>query len=130
VPTVVSTISTANATGVAPTTSVTAFLSEEMNGETIDGTTFKLFLKSSTTKIGAVVEYLPDDPATVTVEARATLNPNSALQSGVTYKAVVTRGAKDLAGNSLDQNPTLSGSQQHKWFFTVSEHQATERPPS
>ena len=112
-PTVVSTISTANATGVAPTTSVTAFLSEEMNGETIDGTTFKLTKKGSTTKIAAVVQYFPDDPATTdTVEARATLDPNNSLQSGVTYKAVVTTGAKDTVGNPL--------AQQYRWFFTVS----------
>lgn len=31
---------------------------------------------------------------------------------GVTYKAVVTTVAKDVAGNQLDQNPTLSGLQQ------------------
>jgi hypothetical protein len=33
------------------------------------------------------------------------------LQSGVTYKAVVTTGAKDSVGNPL--------AQQYKWFFTV-----------
>jgi len=37
-----------------------------------------------------------------------------------TYKAVVSTGAKDLAGNALDQNPTLSGLQQKAWTFTVS----------
>jgi hypothetical protein len=43
----------------------------------------------------------------------------TALSSGVTYKAVVSTGAKDLAGNSLDQNESLSGSQQMVWFFKV-----------
>jgi hypothetical protein len=40
--------------------------------------------------------------------------PTNSLQSGVTYKAVVTTGAKDddPAGNHLEQ--------QYRWFFTVS----------
>jgi hypothetical protein len=42
------------------------------------------------------------------------------LRSGVTYKAVVTTGAKDVAGNPLDQNPTAAGLQQKVWLFTVS----------
>jgi hypothetical protein len=100
-----------NATGVATTTNVTAFFSEEMNSNTINGKTFKLFKKGTSTKIGAGVTYVPDDPTTDTVEARATLDPTSYLQSGVTYKAVVTTGAMDSVGNPLPQ--------QYKWFFTV-----------
>jgi Bacterial Ig-like domain len=53
--------------------------------------------------------------ATVSYSAatdKATLNPTNSLQSGATYRAVVTTGAKDLAGNPL--------AQRHKWFFTVS----------
>lgn len=42
------------------------------------------------------------------------------MTRGVTYKAVVSTGAKDAAGNSLDQDPTLDGSQQKMWFFKVS----------
>jgi hypothetical protein len=38
---------------------------------------------------------------------------------GVTYKAVVTTDAKDLVGNRLDQNSTLTGLQQKVWTFTV-----------
>ena len=99
------------ATGVATTTNVTAFFSEEMDKTTINGKTFKLFKKGTTTKIGAGVTYFPDDPTTDTVEARATLDPTNSLQSGVTYKAVVTTGAKDSVGNPL--------AQQYRWFFTV-----------
>ena len=47
----------------------------------------------------------------------ATLDPAGSLKNGVTYKAVVTTGAKDLAGNALDQNPTHSGLQQKAWTF-------------
>jgi hypothetical protein len=50
----------------------------------------------------------------------ATLNPTNSLRAGVTYKAVVTTGAKDEAGNPLDQNTTNTGLQQKRWvFFTV-----------
>jgi hypothetical protein len=51
---------------------------------------------------------------------KATLNPTNSLQSGATYRAVVTTGAKDLAGNSLDRDGTTPGLQKYKWFFTVS----------
>ena len=51
---------------------------------------------------------------------KAKLNPTKSLQSGATYRAVVTTGAKDLAGNSLDQNSATPGLQKYKWFFTVS----------
>jgi N-acetylglucosamine-6-sulfatase len=112
-PRVTNTVPTANATGVATTTNVTATFSEDMLASSINSQTFKLFRKGSTTKLAAAVSY---DASTDT----ATLNPDRDLTRGVTYKAVVTTGAKDLAGNSLDQNATLSGSQQHKWFFTVS----------
>ena len=118
-PSVTSTSPTSKATRVDPTTNVTAFFSEEMLASSIDGTTFKLTKKGSTTKIGAVVKYFPDDPSTATLDPRATLDPNSSLRSGVTYKAVVTTGAKDAEGNSLDQDPTTTGLQQKTWLFTV-----------
>src|SRR5918999_1535253 len=112
-PRVISTVPTANATGVDPTSNVTATFSEDsvdmdedMDASTINSQTFKLFKKGSTTKIAAAISY---DASTDT----ATLNPDQDLTRGVTYKAVVTTGTKDLAGNSLDQNATLSGSQQH-----------------
>ena len=82
----------------------------------INGTTYKLLLTegTTTTKIPATVSYDADiDPLT------ATLDPNEPLRRGVTYKAVVTTGAKDMAGNSLDQSST-AGSQQKAWSFTTS----------
>jgi hypothetical protein len=101
-----------NATGVATTTNVTASFSEEMDRTTINTKTFKLFKKGTSTKIGAGITYFPDDPATTdTVEARATLDPTSSLDPGVTYKAVVTTGAMDSVGNPLPQ--------QYQWFFTT-----------
>jgi Bacterial Ig-like domain len=50
----------------------------------------------------------------------ATLDPTNSLKNGVSYKAVVTTGAKDVAGNPLDQNTTTTGLQQKLWLFTVS----------
>ena len=55
------------------------------------------------------------DPST----RKAVLNPDANLQRGARYKAVVTTGARDLAGNRLDQNPALTGNQPKQWSFTV-----------
>lgn len=115
-PKVVSTVPTADATGVSPAVNVKATFSEDMSASSIDASTFKLFKKGSTTKIAAQVIYPhPNSPPFT-----AKLDPSSSLTRGVTYKAVVSTGAKDAAGNSLDQDPTLSGSQQKMWFFKVS----------
>jgi hypothetical protein len=115
-PKVVSTVPTADATGVSPAVNIKATFSEDMLASSIDASTFKLFKKGSTTKIAAQVIYPhPNSPPFT-----AKLDPSSSLTRGVTYKAVVSTGAKDAAGNSLDQDPTLSGSQQKMWFFKVS----------
>ena len=115
-PTVTGTVPAADAKTVGRTTNVTATFSEDMMTSSINGTTFKLTKKGSTTKISATVSY---DPTTRT----ATLNPfgstTTRLARGTTYKAVVTTGAKDLAGNSLDQDQSLASLQQKTWFFTT-----------
>jgi Bacterial Ig-like domain len=115
-PTVKSTVPDKDAQGVDRTTDVKATFSEDMDASSINGTTFKLFKKGSTTKIAATVGY---DPKTRT----ATLNPfgstTTRLARGTTYKAVVTTGATDMAGNSFDENPTLDGLQQKTWFITT-----------
>jgi hypothetical protein len=106
-------------TRIAPGVDVTATFSEHDPGEegmmasSITGQTFKLFKKGSTTKIGAAVAYSASTDT-------ATLNPTNNLRRGVTYKAVVTTGAKDLAGNRLDQDQDPSnGLQQKAWTFTI-----------
>jgi subtilisin-like proprotein convertase family protein len=111
-PKVTSTNPLPGATGVSPSTNVSATFSEDMNVSTINATTFKLFKKGSTTKLAATVAY---DATT----DKATLDPTNSLKRGATYKAVVSTGAKDLAGNALDQNPSLSGLQQKAWTFKV-----------
>jgi hypothetical protein len=92
---------------------INAKFSEDMKASTINGTTFKLFEKGSTTKVGATVSY------NATLD-RAILNPTNSLQRGVSYRAVVTTFARDKAGNRLDQNRSLSGLQPKVWFFKVS----------
>jgi hypothetical protein len=116
-PKVISTIPKADTTGVAPSDNVTANFSQDMDSNTINGTTFKLFKEGSTTKLAAAVSYYR---RTAGRSAQATLDPTNPLLRGVTYKAVVTTGAKDLAGNPLDQNSSTTGLQQKAWLFTVS----------
>jgi subtilisin-like proprotein convertase family protein len=116
-PTVISTTM-----GIVPTANVTATFSEAMDASTTDGdastinaTTFKLVrlnADGTTTKVTATVSY-----AAATKKAK--LDPASNLSSRRTYKATVTTGAQDLAGNALDQKPTIAGNQSKSWKFTV-----------
>ena len=111
-PTVVSTTPTNLAMGVARGISPTVTFSEKMKARTIKAATFKLFKVNpdkSTTQITDVVVSLSSDGL------KAKLNPfgttTTVLAPNTKYKAVVTTGAKDLAGNSL--------AQQNSWTFTT-----------
>ena len=111
-PKVTSTVPVSNATGVGRGVTISATFSEDMMAASIDAQTIKLVKAGTTTAIAASVSY---DPAT----KQATLDPTNNLRLGTKYKAVVSTGAKDLAGNALDQNPSLSGFQPKQWVFTV-----------
>ena len=112
-PRVLSTFPKANAKAVAPKASLRATFSEKMRASSINTKTFKLFKKKgSTKKLSARVIY---NAAT----KKATLNPTTSLRKGLTYKAVLSPGAKDVAGKSLDQKRTAKGLQQKVWSFTV-----------
>ncbi len=114
-------MSTSPAT-IATTANVTATFSEAMDAVTTDGdpstitaTTFKLVRLNSdgtTTRVTAAVSY-------AAATKKAILNPSSNLSLGRTYKATVTTGAQDLAGNALDQNPSIAGNQPKSWKFKV-----------
>ena len=97
---------------VGPAVNVRATFSEDMLVSSITGQTFKLYKKGSTTQIAATVSYNAD---TYT----ATLDPTNNLRRGLTYKAVVTTGAKDVAGKRLDQDTKTTGLQQKVWYFTI-----------
>lgn len=98
------------AAGVWPGANVTATFSEAMRGTTVNRTTFRLSRKG--TAVEVTVGY---NAAT----RKATLNPNKNLVPGATYVASVNTGARDLAGNPLDQRPTVAGNQSMVWAFTV-----------
>jgi VCBS repeat-containing protein len=101
-----------NATGIAPGANVSVLFSEAMSATSITEKTFKTYKKDSTTALAATVTY---DAATKS----AVLDSSSNLQRVATYKAVVSAGGKDLAGNLLDQNPSVSGNQSKVWSFTI-----------
>ena len=111
-PKVTSTVPKPNATGVGPTANIKATFSEDMTASTISKTTFTLRKRGSSDFLAARVSYNPSTD-------RVILESSNFLKRGATYKAAVHRGAKDLAGNPLDQNASLSGSQKHEWTFKV-----------
>ena len=104
-PKVDSVIPKEDATGVAPGVNVAATFSEGMQAASVKSS-FKLYKKGTTTALGASVSY-----DTTSTSRQATLDPSANLKRGTTYKAVVSVGAQDLAGNPL--------AQQKVWFFTV-----------
>ena len=121
-PEVMSTSPANTETRIASGVNVTATFTEAMDAiaddgdpSTINGTTFKLVrlnADGTTTRVTAAVRY-------VATTKKAILDPASNLSSRRTYKATVTSGAQDLAGNALDQNPNIAGNQSKNWKFTV-----------
>ena len=118
-PRVTATTPTAGKTGVRRNADLIATFSEGMDGDTITKATFKLFrvTSSGTTQVTNTTVGLSSDGL------RATLDPFGAsatlLARNARYKAVVTTGARDAAGNRLDQSPRKRGLQQKAWTFTT-----------
>lgn len=111
-PSVGATSPASGATGVAVGANVTATFSEAMEKSTVTASTVKLVKAGTTTAVPATVGY---DRAT----KKATLNPSAKLAKGTRYKATVSTGAKDLAGNALDQSKALAGEQPKVWSFVT-----------
>jgi Bacterial Ig-like domain len=109
--------------GVARNTNLTATFSEKMARTSITKSTFKLFKCPSTTSTSCTTQITNVTVSLSTDGLKATLNPfgtsSTLLLANTKYKAVVTTGAKDLAGNALDQNSTTTGPQQKEWTFTT-----------
>jgi hypothetical protein len=101
-------VSPVNATtGVAPNTNVEATFSEEMNASTL-WANFTLYKQGSSSSIDCWSS--PYSSVTKT----ATVDPCSDLEANTTYTATVkggSGGAKDLAGNALEQD--------YSWSFTT-----------
>jgi subtilisin-like proprotein convertase family protein len=98
------------ATGVGTGASIRATFSEAMRRASLTGSTVRLVRAHRTQGV----------PAAVTYDARrhrVVLDPSHALRHHTTYRVVVTTGARDLAGNRLDQDPTRTGGQQVSWTF-------------
>ncbi len=104
------------ATGVAPAANVSAVFSEAMRRTSINPNTFRLRKVGDPANVEATVTY---SPPTSTTPAKATLNPDASLKLGATYVATVSGGARDLAGNALDQDPSVAGNQPKTWRFIV-----------
>jgi len=101
-PTVSSTVPATGATGVSPTSALTATFNQPMNVNTISGTTFTL-ANGSTPVAGAVTYNSATDTATFT--------PGAALAFSTQYTATITTGATSSAGVALASNYT--------WTFTT-----------
>ncbi len=102
-----------DATGIGPGANISAFFSEAMRARSINTNTVKLFKVGESSALGASVSYGGG-------AKKATLDPSTNLQRGARYRAVVTTGAKDKAGNRLDQDQNPSNGNQPKvWYFTV-----------
>lgn len=99
-------------TGVAQGANIGAFFCEALTADFVNAKTVILFKAGTTTPLAAVVSYDAE-------KKKATLNPNANLKRGTRYKAVVTTGAQDLAGNRLNQDLGVTGNQKKVWSFTV-----------
>jgi hypothetical protein len=111
---------TNGATGVSPTSGefseghkVVAFFSEDMKPSSAMWA-IKLYKNGSDTWEDSTMGYNA-------AQRKVTLWPPNPLERGVTYKAVVSTRAKDLAGNRLDQNRNRAGLQPKDWYFTIEE---------
>ncbi|MGH3147772.1 MAG: Ig-like domain-containing protein, partial [Rubrobacter sp.] len=117
-PTVTSTAPAAGATRVRRGASITATFSEKMTRPTLTTSTFKLFKVNSN---GSTTQITNATVSSTADGLKATLNPfgtsSTLLGANTTYRAIVTTGARDLAGNQLDQSPSVAGQQQKVWTF-------------
>ena len=121
-PRVTSTSPRHTATGVAPSSNLAATFSEKMDPTSITNSTFKLFkvnADGSTTQITDVSVSLSTDGLVATLDPFGT-STTTHLTRGTKYKGVITTGARDVAGNQLDQNASTAGLQLKAWTFTVS----------
>jgi hypothetical protein len=114
---------TPTGTGVARGTNAIATFSERVDPTTITTSSFKLFKCSSTTSTDCATQITNVTISRSTDRLKATLDPygtsSTLLAKSTKYKVVVTTGAKDEAGNQLDQDPSMAGDQNKVWYFTT-----------
>lgn len=103
------------AKNVSPGANVTATFSEAMKASTITNKSIILrrdFGQGKYQLVNATVTYSPSSKTAV-------LNPASNLVGGAVYVATVFQSTKDVAGNALDQYPTLTGDNGLFWRFKI-----------
>jgi hypothetical protein len=93
---------------------VVAYFSEDMRERSVVWA-IEVFKKGSNTPITDYGVWYNE------AQRKVILEPEISLERGVTYKAVVSTQAKDLAGNRLDQNRNRDGLQPKVWYFTMEE---------
>ena len=101
-PTVSSFTPTDGATGVTTTIAPTVTFSEPMQNATITTTTFTLAPSAGGAGVSGVVTVSGNT---------ATFTPSAPLAAGTPYRATITTGVRDAAGNALAANAT--------WTFTT-----------
>ncbi len=103
-PTVVSTVPGLNGTGAAVNSAVTATFSEAMDASTISDTTFLLEIASDRGVDSLAERSVIGTVAYSASSLAATFTPTENLSYGTWYRATITTGATDTAGNALAQN--------------------------
>jgi Ice-binding-like/Bacterial Ig-like domain len=100
-------------TGVPANSAISAAFSEDMSPATINATTFMVTCTKPCVSPTGTVAY--------EVGARTVVfTPAAALSVGATYKATITTGATDLAGNALAGNQAaLPAASDYVWTFTA-----------
>jgi len=102
-PTVISVKPNYGTVGISPDTKIEATFSEPVRASSVTDSTFKLANAADNTPVLADVSL--SDDGTI-----ATLTPTAHLSPSTSYKATVTTGLKDLAGNKIASEET--------WTFT------------
>lgn len=110
-PSVRSTTPSSFRTRVSRTANVRAAFTEQVQPRTVNRATVYLVRAGTTRHVRATVTY-------DVTRARAVLDPRAALRAHTRYRAFVTTGVRDLAGNNLDQS-TRAGRQLKSWTFTT-----------
>jgi len=111
-------------TAVRRNTDLTATFDERMDRTTLTTSTFKLYKIVRKAEGTTTTQRVTNTTVSSTTDGlKAKLNPfetsSTLLAPNTRYKAVVTTGARDVAGNALDQKPTVVGSQSMVWTFTT-----------
>ncbi len=113
-PTVVFTVPSASATGVATNTRITATFSEAMMASTISGTSFTVTNNTLSTPVAGSVVYAAATRTATFTPTAGTLAINTA------FTATVTTAATDLTGNALSGNTAvIPNAGNHVWTFTT-----------